>query len=296
MRLSREYVKTGIRSIAEDLCTRQLGHRTELDAAEAERREIREKRFTSLDRTILKSVQSPADDRFLSVAFPIGGRQHGESDFTWNQRQHLIGRMTVLEDMGIARATGTGTWNVRSDLEAVLRAMQRAGDRQKVLAAHGLPLSDDRLQMNVIDFEKADAIEGRVLVHGEDEHSGRPYLMLEGIDARIYFIEYTREIEEARRRGHLRPNAFARFRRIMVAEKPAVQIQDLGDSEAILKQPGHFENKAQKLLKNGFLPSEEGWGGWLGRYQSSLHKAAMAVEYRERSRVELERPERVPDR
>src|SRR5258708_14574352 len=55
--LNRDYVKQGIRSIAEDLCTRQLGHRTELDASEAERREIREKSFTTLYRTIAHAPQ-----------------------------------------------------------------------------------------------------------------------------------------------------------------------------------------------------------------------------------------------
>ena len=35
LRLSKDYVKQGIREIAEDLCTRQLGHRTEWDAAVA---------------------------------------------------------------------------------------------------------------------------------------------------------------------------------------------------------------------------------------------------------------------
>jgi type IV secretory pathway VirD2 relaxase len=38
--LGREYVKHGIRTVAEDLCTRQLGYRTSLDAAEAFRREV----------------------------------------------------------------------------------------------------------------------------------------------------------------------------------------------------------------------------------------------------------------
>ena len=55
LRLSRDYVKRGVREIAEDLCTRQLGFRTALDAAEAERREIPENRFTSLDRLILRN-------------------------------------------------------------------------------------------------------------------------------------------------------------------------------------------------------------------------------------------------
>ena len=38
--LGRDYVKHGIRAVAEDLCTRQLGYRTSLDAAEAYRREV----------------------------------------------------------------------------------------------------------------------------------------------------------------------------------------------------------------------------------------------------------------
>ena len=38
LRLSRDYVQQGIRSTAQDLCTRQLGYRTQHDAAEAERR------------------------------------------------------------------------------------------------------------------------------------------------------------------------------------------------------------------------------------------------------------------
>ena len=50
LRMSRDYIQQGIRSAAEHLCTRQIGYRTELDATEAERREISESRFTSLDR------------------------------------------------------------------------------------------------------------------------------------------------------------------------------------------------------------------------------------------------------
>jgi type IV secretory pathway VirD2 relaxase len=40
LNLNRDYIKLGIREIAEDLCTRQLGHRTESDAAVAQRREV----------------------------------------------------------------------------------------------------------------------------------------------------------------------------------------------------------------------------------------------------------------
>lgn len=65
LRMSREYVQRGIRAIAEDLCTRQLGYRTEIDAADAERREITEKRFTSIDRRLLNEIEAhrPGSDQ-----------------------------------------------------------------------------------------------------------------------------------------------------------------------------------------------------------------------------------------
>lgn len=62
LRMSREYIQQGIRSAAEHLCTRQFGYRTELDAADAERREISEARFTSLDRRIMQEASNPNAD------------------------------------------------------------------------------------------------------------------------------------------------------------------------------------------------------------------------------------------
>jgi type IV secretory pathway VirD2 relaxase len=67
LQLERQYIKEGVRAIAEDFYTRQLGHRTELDTAGAERREVQEKRFTSLDRTILKHAEDTSDGTWLHV-------------------------------------------------------------------------------------------------------------------------------------------------------------------------------------------------------------------------------------
>jgi len=193
-------VKNGIRSAAEDLCTRQLGHRTERDAAEAERREAQERRFTSLDRLILRGATPVPGGSFSNVTIPIGGRKSSEGDFAWMRRQNLTSRLEVLEHMGLARSVAPGEWSVRSDIEGVLRAMQRASDRQKVLGAHGVLLSDERLPMEVLDIRRMTSVDGRVLVHGEDEQSGRHYLMLEGVDARVHYVEYTHEMEGARAR------------------------------------------------------------------------------------------------
>ena len=52
LRLPSEYVKTGIRRHAEDLCTAQLRYRTAQDRAEARAREINQPRFTPFDFTL----------------------------------------------------------------------------------------------------------------------------------------------------------------------------------------------------------------------------------------------------
>ncbi len=66
----------------------------------------------------------------------------------------------------------------------------------------------------VLDFRKLTTLEGRILVHGEEESSGRGYLMLEGTDARVHYVYYTPEMEAARNRGGLRTNSFVRLRKL----------------------------------------------------------------------------------
>jgi hypothetical protein len=98
-------VQQGVRKIAEDLCTRQLGYRTMLDAAEADRREISEKRFTSLDRTILRDARStPVGNAFFTVVKNPTRTDLG--DMARLKEQHIAARLAVLERMGLAEPGG----------------------------------------------------------------------------------------------------------------------------------------------------------------------------------------------
>jgi hypothetical protein len=92
-------------------------------------------------------------------------------------------------------------------------------------------------------------------------------------------------MEAARAQGKLRTNSFARFHRILVDEDPAVEIEDLGNADAILNNRRELQAIAEGLVKRGILPTEDGWGGWLGRYQSALHKAAADLKYADRRHV-----------
>jgi type IV secretory pathway VirD2 relaxase len=152
---------SGIRNIAEDRCTRQPGYRAQLDAAEAERREIAEKRFTSIDPRLLESVQE---------SDPSAGTPH----FTLVQntaRKNEMSRLAVLQRMGLAESTGSNTWRLSCDPEQILRAMQRTSDRQRNLAAHGVLMSDEWLLIEMPDLRQVTSVEGEAVgaVAGDEE-------------------------------------------------------------------------------------------------------------------------------
>lgn len=173
----------------EELCTRQLGFRTTLDAEYAQARETEQQHVTSLDRMIAKQAVEPSDDpdRFL-FRLP---------ELTAHNRttvQSLAVRANVLCRMGLAEPVDARTWSVRRDFESVLRAMKRGRDRQKTLRDHGAAISDDRLPFVTVDPRRMKMIQGRVLVHGEDE-AGRAYLLIEGTDAQVHHVPYVLAIQ-----------------------------------------------------------------------------------------------------
>ena len=268
LRLERAYIKHGIRSIAEDLCTRQLGYRTQLDVAQAQRREVTQQRFTSLDRAIARD--KPTDGQSAHFLVSRNPRQP--------RNLYVVARLRTLEGMGLAEVAGPDQWRVRQDFETALRAMQRLGDRQKILAAHGVLVSDMRLPLVMFDLRNCTTLEGRILAHGEDEGTGRSFMMLEGTDAKVHCIYHTPQMAEARGRGGLRPNRFVRLRKLFENGRPLLEIDELGHSKKILGDRPHHEETARRLLQSGTAPVEDGWGGWLGRYQSALRKAAIDLE------------------
>jgi predicted DNA-binding transcriptional regulator len=117
--------------------------------------------------------------------------------------------------------------------------------------------------------------------------------MLEGTDARVHYLYYTPEMEAARNRGSLRTNSFIRLRNLFTEDRPALEIDDMGESEAILSNKGHLRETAQRLIRRGILPKEDGWKGWLGRYQKAVRDAAATLQAQETTKPERQKS---PDR
>ena len=268
------HIRGGIREVAENLCTRQLGYRTEFDAADAQRREVHQHRYTSLDRTIQRdadNAEEPVSPFFTVTKDPSRAGLGPGMSLT---ERRTAERLMVLESMGLAESMGPKSWRVRRDFENVLRAMQRGADHQKTLAAHGALMSDERLPLAVLDLRELTTLEGRILVHGEEESSGRIYLMLEGTDARVHYVYYTADIETSRNRGGLRTNSFVRLRNLLYEGRAVLEIDELGDAEATLHNKLHLRETAQRLIQRGIIPKD----GWLGRYQKALAETATTLE------------------
>src|SRR5262249_51875180 len=98
LRLARDYIKQGIRNNAENLCTAQLGFRTELDALEAERREVDALQITSLDRRIAKQAFGPEGDG----TFEPGALPPSNSPNQRARRQFLAARVRTLATAGLS--------------------------------------------------------------------------------------------------------------------------------------------------------------------------------------------------
>lgn len=103
LRFDRNYIRHGIRAHAENLVTRQIGYRTVLDAEDAERREIQQTRYTSLDRILNRgnTAAQPGADRTESFTvdlskLPASTRQH-----------HLKARLLFLEKLELAQPNGS---------------------------------------------------------------------------------------------------------------------------------------------------------------------------------------------
>jgi hypothetical protein len=280
LRLPREYIRSGLRSRAEEVATEAVGYRSTADAQEAQRRETLQNRFTSLDR-ILQRSNDGSSLRFVVAANP---NDTSPSESGRQLQTHLSARLIHLQAMGLARLVAPCKWNVRADFEKVLRTLQQSNDRQKMLAAYGALVSDKRLPFQITNLRQVRWVAGRVLLHTEDEQTGKRYMLLEGTDAKVHLIYHNGAIENARQQGRLAVNSFARIEKTFVRKKLTLEVHDLGDANALLENSSYLRKEAEILLRRGVRDVEPVWGGWLGQYEIRLRAELSDLVARERTR------------
>src|SRR3546814_1172763 len=122
-----------MRARAEQRVSLELDPRTEREIDGALAREVDADRWTSLDRR-LRAIGNKLDG-------VVDLRPDPQRNVT-STNQHLIGRATKLERMGLADKIGSGCWRLKPGLEQTLRDLGTRGDiiktmhRAKIGRAH----------------------------------------------------------------------------------------------------------------------------------------------------------------
>jgi type IV secretory pathway VirD2 relaxase len=114
--IDRDYIKSGMRDRAQDLVTKELGPRTDLDVSRSLERQVEAERWTQLDRQLVRDANAYG---VIDVA-PSPDRQ--PDDYLTQK----VGRLRHLERLGLAEAIGHGQWVIADAAESTLRELGAA--------------------------------------------------------------------------------------------------------------------------------------------------------------------------
>ena len=182
--MARDYIGHGIRARAQDLVTLELGPETEIERIAKLTREVVQERFTLLDR----SLMARAKENVLAIT---------AADEADHSRHALrVGRLKTLERMGLAQERRPGVWQLDADLDGKLRRLGDRADKikmmQRALAEAGL----DRSAAGYALFDRGtrrQPLVGKVVGIGlVDEITDRHYVVVDGADARVHYVELGR--------------------------------------------------------------------------------------------------------
>lgn len=189
--IPRQYISHGMRDVAEDLATRELGPLNLIDVAKRKALQIQKERFTTLDRDLLSRSENQIVD--LSK-IPMDG-----SDW---QHRFERGRVKVLSKMGLAEKVGFGRWRLDDKMERTLRRMGERGDILKAYhrTLQGADLERPSYRDPIYDpvDELAKPIVGRVVNTGVlDDVNDRSFMVVDTMSGDAIFIETGREVNIA---------------------------------------------------------------------------------------------------
>lgn len=178
--IAREYIAHGFRERAAELATLDLGPRTDREIENRLRHDVEQERLTAIDRRLIRRMDN---ERMVTAA--------SNDPF---QQSVAAGRLRKLCVMGLAEDLGHGRWHLADGIEDTLRRMGERGDiirtMQRELTARKLERAGvDRC----IHETPSEEIIGRVIHRGHsDEHRDRHYLIVDGIDGRVHYLDIGR--------------------------------------------------------------------------------------------------------
>lgn len=181
--LARDYISTGMRERAAEIVQLDLGPKTDVEIERRLIQEVEHERMTSLDRNLLRGVDSE------------GGVSAVDRDPF--RQTLLVGRLRKLEQLGLAHQAGPARWRLADGVEEALTRMGERGDIIKTMhremARTGIARGPaDYVVLDPTASEQRPVV-GRILTRGlADELNDRHYLIVDGVDGRAHFVDIGR--------------------------------------------------------------------------------------------------------
>jgi type IV secretory pathway VirD2 relaxase len=178
--IAREYISHGFRERASELVTLDLGPRTTREIENTLWRDVGQERLTDIDRRLLRRIDA---HRIVTSADRDPFRQ-----------SLAAGRLRNLATMGFAYDLGGGRYRLADGFDETLRRM---GERGDIIRTMQRELTAKKLERAGVDQVIAERVEqpivGRIIHRGlADEHRDRHYLMIDGIDGRVHYVNIGR--------------------------------------------------------------------------------------------------------
>lgn len=181
--IARDYMAEGMRERAAEIVSLDLGPKSDRQIEDRLRHEVEHERFTSLDRDLLRRID---DNRVVM--------QGNTADDALRQSLRA-GRLQKLGRLGLAAEIRPGQWQLGDDLEATLRTMGERGDIIKTLHRElaAANLTRGSADYAVYEASSSGPLVGRLVGRGlSDELADRHYLIVDGLDGRVHYIDVGR--------------------------------------------------------------------------------------------------------
>ncbi|MCB2181341.1 MAG: DUF3363 domain-containing protein [Desulfobulbaceae bacterium] len=177
--IDREYISNGFRNRAREIVTKELGCRTEWEIEQSINNEIRQERFTSLDRQLTGRLEGGKELHFAHYDMNDPGRF---------QDARLMSRIEKLKEIGLVFDRGPRKFEFVNGWQEQLKIMGRRGDIIKTI--HAEMGRNDTGRYHIFDPKNNTVdIEGNVARIGlVDELSDRKFCIIEKTNGDIHYL------------------------------------------------------------------------------------------------------------
>lgn len=187
--IESEYLSRTLRHQSEEFATRELGLRKEHDLVRAREKQLDREYVTEIDRSLRYKAVNSIVNYHTPVPDNLAARE---------LRLLEIKRLKFLEILGLVEKISAKSWKLNDELEPVLQKMQLSNDIIKSQARHNIRTFSPE-EPTPTHIQENKPLTGKVVGMGlENELKDQRYLLLEGIDGKVHYIQASNSIIKAR--------------------------------------------------------------------------------------------------